>query len=309
MSDETASLEELSAYADGQLPPRAAARVARHLRDHPEDAERLHAYLRQDALLRRAFAPAGEAPLPEPLGAALRRSAERRGSPALRRGAVVAALLALLALASWQESDAPSVRSDEGRTSFVEMALRAYRGSADTLEVLPPRSSGLGLAELRLDSRRAVRAGELELVESVYRSATGERVVLYEGPQSRPAEPLLRVRERGPLHVVEWSVGDRHYALLSDRSVGGLTRLALQIRQSLGGQVLAGTPAALEAGGSGGAPAPSGAPSPTAGPPVTAPTVRPGGETGALPSRPTPGSSHSGGAAGRSPAVVSGAEM
>lgn len=303
--DETIGDEELSAYADGQLPPEAAARVARRLREQPEAAERLYAYLRQDARLREAFASVHDAPVPPELRARLERSkTERRSGRALRRGAVAAALGALLLLVSWGAREAPSPPAVEERPSFVAAALTAYRGAGETLAELPRRGSGLDLAklaELRLEAQHRIRAGERPMIESVYRGPGGERLVVYEQPEPQLASPVLRVRERGGLRVVEWTAGERRYALVGERSVGGLTRLALRARHSLAGEALASAPSAQGPGAAGTKPS-----SGTAETPRVKHGLQPGGSARETP----PGPSGSGsGPVKAEPAVVNGAEM
>lgn len=58
--------EELSAFADGQLPPADCVRVAAHLRANPQDADRIHTYWRREAELYSAFAVAADDTAPEP---------------------------------------------------------------------------------------------------------------------------------------------------------------------------------------------------------------------------------------------------
>ena len=55
---------ELHAYFDGELAPERRHMVETYLLAHPEEAQRLESYRGQDLLIRRAFRPLAERPLP-----------------------------------------------------------------------------------------------------------------------------------------------------------------------------------------------------------------------------------------------------
>ena len=57
--------EELSAFADGQLPPHRARRVAAEIRAHPRFADRIYAYWRREAALWRALDPVFQESVPQ----------------------------------------------------------------------------------------------------------------------------------------------------------------------------------------------------------------------------------------------------
>ena len=58
---------ELHTYVDGALSESARAEIEAWLRSHPEDAERLRAYIEQNALLRSLYNPVLEEPVPAAL--------------------------------------------------------------------------------------------------------------------------------------------------------------------------------------------------------------------------------------------------
>jgi anti-sigma factor RsiW len=81
---------ELHASVDGHLPEPNLADVEAWLREHPQDAERIAQYRRQNAALHGAYDHVLEEPVPEKLSIpALRR---RRRFPAMRYAAVLAGL-------------------------------------------------------------------------------------------------------------------------------------------------------------------------------------------------------------------------
>ena len=69
---------DLLAYADGRLAEARRADIETYLAAHPEDAERVHAWRRQNEALRALFDDSLEEPVPERLRDALRGSARLR---------------------------------------------------------------------------------------------------------------------------------------------------------------------------------------------------------------------------------------
>lgn len=82
--------EDLHAYIDGQLPATAPADVEAWLRDHPQDAERVVQYQRQNAALHKAYDDLLDQPVPQNLSAAASRKPRLHGMLVMRYAAVLA---------------------------------------------------------------------------------------------------------------------------------------------------------------------------------------------------------------------------
>ncbi|MDR3535727.1 MAG: anti-sigma factor [Acetobacteraceae bacterium] len=86
--------EDLNAYVDRLLDPEREAALEGYLAQHPEVAQRVAGYQRNDAALRAAFEPIAEEPVPPELS--LARLMERRRRPDLPRWQAAAAAVLLL---------------------------------------------------------------------------------------------------------------------------------------------------------------------------------------------------------------------
>lgn len=220
---------DLSAFADGQLSPARARRVAEHLRTHPEDADRVHAYWHQEAQLRRAFAhlPDEHSRPRRVPDARQRRRASRAGSG--RRHAACAALLvlAVVAVRNWPDE----VRGDA--PTFATTALEAYLQSRPAE---PDNGVALEFASIDLEpvQRRRIPLEGGEMAEHRYRRPDGTRVALYTVPAPAGSDDgLFRVFQRSSTRVVEWTAADTRYALVGKASASELTRLAVELRRNL----------------------------------------------------------------------------
>jgi len=265
--------EELVAFADGRLGRCARRRVSAHLRKQPEDADRVRAYLGQDARLRRLYDPV----LAEPIPTRLRRLVEMPApEPRSHRTLATAVASSLLVLAGlvvgvdvlWErwvtyraagsaesaDRDRIHDRSDPEASRVSEFteavfALRAAEvGSASATRAASPHARaapGLAQLGLQIESARERRQGDFTLTEYVYRDADGAPIAVYasgsETDSPGPTEPgALRLVERGGTYLVEWSLHGRSYVLAAERPPAELTRLAERARANLPGPTLAG---------------------------------------------------------------------
>lgn len=85
--------EDLNAYVDGLLDGEREGELVAYLDQHPEVAQRVEGYQRNDAALRAAFEPIAEEPVPPEL--TLAGLLERRRRPNLQRWQAAAAVLLL----------------------------------------------------------------------------------------------------------------------------------------------------------------------------------------------------------------------
>jgi anti-sigma factor RsiW len=232
--------EDLGAFADGRLPRARAVRVAAHMRAHPEDAGRIHAYWRQEAALYRAFEPVlHETPPREWPDRPPAWRMRRRGYAVV----AIAATLVLAVTAIWRWPGAPAPSFAEAAFDSYTQAITGANGG------VAPEFPGLDLEPL---ARRLIRLDNgSEVTEYRYRHGD-RRVALYAADAAVSTAGLFRVFERTDTRLVEWISDGRRYALVGKDGASELTRLAVQLRDnlSMSAATLAGT-AAGEAGGSG----------------------------------------------------------
>lgn len=224
--------EDLSAFADGRLSRARAVRVAAHLREHPEDADRIHAYWRQEAALRRAFDSALRESPPAWRDRPGRGTGRRRGYAAFAGAAAI--LLAVSLVWRWPD-DAPA--------NFTEAVFGAYAQQIVGVQAggVAPEFDGLGLEPL---GRRRIQLDDGGgVTEYRYRGRDG-RLALYVADMTVSAPGLFRVFERSGTHMVEWTVDGRRYALVGREEASELTRIAVRLRHdlSLPAATLAGAP-------------------------------------------------------------------
>lgn len=224
--------EDLSAFADGRLPRARAARVAAHLREHPEDADRIYDYWRQEAALRSAFDPVLREPPPAWRDMTKRRVGRGRGYAAFAAAATI--LLAVSFVWRWPDT-APA--------NFTEAVFGAYAQQVAGVQSggVAPEFADLGLEPL---GRRRIRLDDGGgVTEYRYRGRDG-RVALYVADTAVSAPGLFRVFERSGAHMVEWTVDGRRYALVGREEASELTRIAVRLRHNLSmpAATLAGAP-------------------------------------------------------------------
>ena len=133
---------DLHAWVDGQAPTAAHADLEAWLRAHPQDAERIAQYRRQNAALHSAYDAVLEEPAPEHLSALLRRAPRFRARfqyPPLRYAAVVAWLVlggvigsVIGGVSGWFLHDSYPIKGVSGRAtpsatpSFARQAALAH---------------------------------------------------------------------------------------------------------------------------------------------------------------------------------------
>lgn len=247
-NDEPVTDEDLSAFADGRLPQRRAARVASHLRSCPSDADRIHDYWRQEAALYQAFKPALEEPVPRSWHDAAARTG--RFTVPVWSAAAVLVLAVTAALTVWQK---PAAVLGDSSPDLAATALQAYAQQATTGAAengVAPEFPALDLQPL---GQRYVQLGDRRVTEYRYRDAEGDRLALYTVDASTPGgDGLFRLFEKADTRLVEWTADGKRYALVGKGGASELTRLAVQLRHSMT------APAAAVAGAAPAVPAASG---------------------------------------------------
>lgn len=221
--------EELSAFADGQLPRRRAARVASHLRVHPADADRIHSYWRREAALYRAFEPvleeAGPRARPEV-------AASRNRSPRFVWAAAAVSVLAVVAVLVSRQW--PGTSPETGMPDLAATALRAYTQNVAVTGGANGVAPEFPVLDLQPAGFRRIAVGDGEVTEYRYRDADGRRLALYAVDVGLvPEDGLFRVFEEAGTRLVEWTAHGKRYALVGERGTAELTRLAVRLRNSM----------------------------------------------------------------------------
>jgi hypothetical protein len=242
MMETTMDHETLGAYADGELSPEEAAKVARHLATHPADRAYVERVAAERAAIARAFAPIAAEPLPAALQARVEAAVTaaeggRQGATvvALRRpawrgwmagGALAAAAAALLAVYLGLERPAGTEVAlgpvAPGQPLAVALdtlpaGMPERLASGGTIEIVASFADGRGrlCRELWL-APGGVAAGEaaiacaadgrwaVEAVVAVEAPAEGEdRFETAAGPGARAIEAALDALGAGPVLTPE----------------------------------------------------------------------------------------------------------
>jgi hypothetical protein len=211
--------EELSAFADGELPPHRARRVAAEIRAHPRFADRIHAYWRREAALWRALDPVFQESVPH------------IEAPRARRWPTAAALIVAALLVTGGALHLTG--SDPAPARFADMVLQAYMQPARASgEVSAPRLfSGLGLQPL---SQKQLQLGGREIMEYRYQDAGANRLALYEMDRHTAIQDgWFHVMSDKSVPLVRWQQGSKSYLLVGDLELSELTRTAMAMQRKI----------------------------------------------------------------------------
>tara|TARA_Y100001934_G_C12345951_1_gene772801 strand:- start:729 stop:1583 length:855 start_codon:yes stop_codon:yes gene_type:complete len=224
-SRETLSDEQLSAFADGQLPRRQAHRVATLLRRHPEYADRIHGYWRREAALYQALNNTG---LPE---VSLPTVRPRR--TVLLATASAASLMLMAVVALWLARPGQPVQ--KAGPNYIDVALNAYL-NAPPLTNSNGQPSLASFADLGLTpaGQQVLQVANQELREYRFNGPESRRLALYEiSTTSQGQEGWLRILANSQVPVVEWYGQNKRYLLVGEASTPTLTQLAVNMQQLL----------------------------------------------------------------------------
>lgn len=252
----TGTQDDLHAYVDGALDPAGRARVEAYLQRHPEEAEKVADYTRQNQALRALGDSLERAAGKSPLW--LRRGAKRgRWVQTVPWAATVAALLLLAAGTGWWARSAfgPAPQQAE----LYQLAAVAYRlytvqqrhpvevwaNERDHLQkwlgvslnapfVAPElEQQGYGLVGGRLLSNASGAAALL-----VYQRADSRRIVLYVCQPPGKGQTKAAYEAVGDLGTFTWQHGPLWYSLAGNLGADELKRMAQAVnQQELTGQI------------------------------------------------------------------------
>jgi anti-sigma factor RsiW len=261
MTDPTAHVTEaeLHAYFDGELAPARRPAVEAHLAAHPEDVDRLESYRGHDMLIRRAFKPLGERPLPASMVHAL----IRPRAPAPRRwwwatAAAAAALLLFMAGATsgWYgrallapaEPVAPTLLADAAAahltyTAEVRHAVEVAASEQDHLATwlgrrldIPLRVPDLSESGYELVGGRLLPSSQgRAAAQLMYQDDGGRRLTLYMRSAPGDDRTAFRFAREGKLSALYWEDGKVAWVLVGELPREQLLTLAHQVYADLQG--------------------------------------------------------------------------
>jgi len=222
---------DLFAYADGRLdsdPGRKAA-VEAYVRDAPEAASRLRAYMAQTRALRRAYGGRASEPVPQNLIDAVywRPLQLRRGRPGMRAAAMALAAIGT-GLAGWflgqWHSGTARLSQDAPPETLLEMASAAstgelaptppsrviaggmrtiqWRAEGSVLRMRVPDLSPLGYTLIARD-----RSGASGAVRLKYLDARGGAIWLFMLPGAQSGDGDVSIATVGGKRLAHWSQG------------------------------------------------------------------------------------------------------
>lgn len=243
--------EELHAYLDGRLDGPDAlerrAEVEAYLAAHPEAAEKLAAYRRQNETLHALFDPALDEAIPARL-----RKPKPAPMPVLRYAAMMAwlavgvgagymlrgpAVLSAAPVALAQQAVAahvvyaPEVAHPVEVDAKQEAHLVKWLSKRLDGDVRPPYLSELGY---ELVGGRLLPASEGPAAQFMYQDARGQRLTLYVRRDAKVGgETAFRYAKQGSVSVFYWVDGPFGYALSGEQGKNDLLRIAHSVYRQL----------------------------------------------------------------------------
>jgi anti-sigma factor RsiW len=251
---------DLHAYFDGELTPERRRAVEAYLAAHPADAARLESYREHDMLIRRAYRPLAERPLPAPLVRALVR-ADARPTRRWRwvAASATAALLLLMAgatsgwygralLAPAPEPPPRTLLADAAAahltyTAEVRHAVEVPASEQDHLAQwlgrrldVPLRVPDLTKSGYELVGGRLLPAGEgRNTAQLMYEDQGGHRLTLYMRAAPGDERTAFRFSQEGKLSALYWEDEKVAWVLLGELPRDQLLSLAHQVYAALQG--------------------------------------------------------------------------
>jgi anti-sigma factor RsiW len=253
---------DLHGHIDAQLPAAAHADVEAWLREHPQDAERMGQYRRQNAALHDRYDDVLEEPIPENLSAMARRRPRFRFG--VMRDAAVLAWLGIGGViggvSGWQLHDWQATRGDGNRTNpaFVRQAAIAHVvyspevrhpvevGADQEAHLVAWLSKRLG-TQLRVphlgEQGFSLVGGRLlpgqpddrkPVAQFMYQDSKGQRLTLYVRPDAEPSrESAFRFAQEKNVGVFYWIDQKLAYALSGEIEKAHLLRVATTVYKQL----------------------------------------------------------------------------
>jgi anti-sigma factor RsiW len=238
---------ELHAYVDGALPESRRAEVDAYLAAHPEDAERVAAYRRQNEALRSHFGPIADETVPERL------RTTRRAKP-WSRFAVAAGWMTLGGVIGWQlqayhseqrmESSAWARRAAVAHVVYSPEVRHPVEVGADQethlVNWLSKRLGAqlkvphLGSIGYTLVGGRLLPGDRGPVAQFMYQDAKGQRLTLYVRTNPDDSrETAFRFAQENNIGVFYWLDRKLGYALSGEVEKAELLRVATTVYRQM----------------------------------------------------------------------------
>lgn len=241
---------DLQAYVDGVLPETRRAEVEAYLASHPEEAERVAAYRRQNEVLRLQYGPIADEAVPE----RLRTDALRRRVKYGVRAAAAVAWMALGGVIGWQlqgylseqrmESSALARRAAVAHAVYTPEVRRPVEVGADQEVQLvnwlskrlgtPLKVPQLGDIGYALVGGRLLPGDRGPVAQFMYQDAKGQRLTLYvRANPDDTRETAFRFAQENNVRVFYWLDRKLGYALSGEIEKAELLRVATAVYRQL----------------------------------------------------------------------------
>jgi anti-sigma factor RsiW len=265
MNPLTITEDDLHAYVDGALSAARRAEVEAWLAGHPDDAERVRAYLAQKEALKALFDPVLAEPLPDRLHALAAQplipTVNGKNGPNLKwwslqriaAGLLVATLggaAGWLGHGQYQQSErmaqtvplfrqaavahvvySPDARRPVEVTGDQEEALVKWLSKRLGTPVSPPKLGPLGY---ELVGGRLLPGNSGPVAQFMYQDGSGQRLTLYVSTESAgKPETGFRFAREGQINVFYWVDGQFGYALSASVDKGELAKVATAVYDQL----------------------------------------------------------------------------
>jgi anti-sigma factor RsiW len=241
---------ELHAYIDGLLPAARRAEIEAYLASHPEDAQRVRAWVEQNQALHAWFDPV----LAEALPARVRGAALARRMPPALRYAAVAAWFVMGGVAGWYVHAYNTAKSADG-VAFAHQAAIAHAvyspevrhpvevGADQEVHLVSWLSKRLGAnlkvphllaAGYQLVGGRLLPGNQGPVAQFMFQDGNGQRLTLYvRSGAGNSKETAFRFEQDRGVSVFYWLDGKFGYALSGEIDKAELLRVAKVVYQQL----------------------------------------------------------------------------
>jgi anti-sigma factor RsiW len=261
MSKRPVTEADLQSYVDDSLPEERLGEVEDYLAAHPEEAERVRAFLAQKMALKAMFNPVLDEPLPEKLRVLASppsiAATDRPATPFLprwspQRFAAGIAIAMISGAAGWLAHDqyprpepwaqmaqlprqaaiahvvfSPDVRRPVEISAENEDQLVAWLSKRLGTPVHPPKLGALGY---ELIGGRLLPGNSGPVAQFMYHDATGQRLTLYASIENTANhDTAFRFAQEGPVNVFYWVDGKFGYAISAGIDRDELARVATAV--------------------------------------------------------------------------------
>ena len=246
--------DDLHAFVDRALEPARHGEVADYLAGHPDVASRVDDYRRDRDLLRAAFAPVAEEPVPPELNLARKIEARRFTGFAWRQAAAAALVILFVGGAGGWSLHGAFDPPQSGIAALMQEAVDSFevyapdRGrpveimASDQPQLVkwfsnrmkrPVDVPDLTAAGYRFMGGRLVATPHGPAVLFMYDDDRGTRLVMLSRAMSVEKNMPMSERQRGQVGSIGWSTDGIGYSLVGPLSADVLHPIANQVRKQI----------------------------------------------------------------------------